>query len=226
MKCALNGGHRASALQPSISVRAFDEKRRRFYSRTLTRAFFDELQLVAVAFCLSGCTCGTAISAQFLAFLFHPHRHVLRDTLSFCVCFRPTALTRRRCSSALAWSEPVDRTFSASWQSIARSHSRLPRRRVRSTRAHPPGSFLERGAQRTWTRRRAAVGRSCISFWASCGLFQIDASFRPWRSARQDGGRDLSQSKMPPQQSDSLLNFFDIAFDFGAHGESRRAALI
>ena len=28
---------------------------------------------------------------------------------------------------------------------------------------------------------------------------------------------DLSQSKMPPQQGDSLLDIDDIAFNFGAH---------
>jgi hypothetical protein len=28
---------------------------------------------------------------------------------------------------------------------------------------------------------------------------------------------DLSQSKMPPQQGDGLLDVFDLALDFGAH---------
>jgi hypothetical protein len=29
---------------------------------------------------------------------------------------------------------------------------------------------------------------------------------------------DVSTSKVPPQQSDRLLDLFDEAFDFGAHG--------
>jgi hypothetical protein len=32
---------------------------------------------------------------------------------------------------------------------------------------------------------------------------------------------DFSTSKMPPQQSDRLLDLFYKAFDFGAHGCSR-----
>jgi hypothetical protein len=31
---------------------------------------------------------------------------------------------------------------------------------------------------------------------------------------------DFSTSKMPPQQSDRLLDLFDETFDFGAHGLS------
>jgi hypothetical protein len=55
-----------------------------------------------------------------------------------------------------------------------------------------------------------------MSFCASCGLFQIEASSAfAFSSSRRR--TDLSQSKMPPQQGDSLLDVFDGAFDFGAH---------
>jgi hypothetical protein len=58
--------------------------------------------------------------------------------------------------------------------------------------------------------------RSRISFCAACGLFQIAASSaRAFSSSRRRSA--LSQSKMPPQQVEGLLDFFDGALDFGAH---------
>jgi len=56
-------------------------------------------------------------------------------------------------------------------------------------------------------------------------LFQIDASSaRAFSSSRRR--TDLSQSKMPPQQGDSLLDLFDGAFGLGAHGILAWAAVI
>src|SRR6202042_396910 len=61
--------------------------------------------------------------------------------------------------------------------------------------------------------------RSCISFWAFCGSFQrLGSSASLFSSARR--AVDASTSKMPPQQPDRLLDLFDEAFDFGAHGLS------
>jgi len=56
-------------------------------------------------------------------------------------------------------------------------------------------------------------------------LFQIDASSaRAFSSSRRR--TDLSQSKMPPQQGDGLLDLFDGAFCLGAHGTLIWAAVI
>jgi len=55
-----------------------------------------------------------------------------------------------------------------------------------------------------------------MSFCASCGLFQIaGSSALAFSSSRRRV--DLSQSKMPPQQGDGLLDVVDGALDFGAH---------
>jgi len=56
-------------------------------------------------------------------------------------------------------------------------------------------------------------------------LFQIDASSaRAFSSSRRR--TDMSQSKMPPQQGDGLLDFFDGAFGFRTHGTLIWAAVI
>jgi hypothetical protein len=61
--------------------------------------------------------------------------------------------------------------------------------------------------------------RSCISFWAFWGSFQrLGSSASLFSSARR--AVDASTSKMPPQQPDRLLDLFNEAFDFGAHGLS------
>jgi hypothetical protein len=59
--------------------------------------------------------------------------------------------------------------------------------------------------------------RSCISLWAFWGSFQrLGSSASLFSSARR--AVDASTSKMPPQQPDRLLDLFNKAFDFGAHG--------
>src|SRR5882724_8341579 len=61
--------------------------------------------------------------------------------------------------------------------------------------------------------------RSCISFWAFWGSFQrLGSSASLFSSASR--AVDSSTSKMPPQQPDRLLDLFNEAFDFGAHGVS------
>src|SRR5947209_10785591 len=61
--------------------------------------------------------------------------------------------------------------------------------------------------------------RSCISFCAFWGSFQrLGSSASLFSSARR--AVDCSTSKMPPQQPDRLLDLFDEAFDFSAHGLS------
>src|SRR4051794_14351978 len=61
--------------------------------------------------------------------------------------------------------------------------------------------------------------RSCISFWAFWGSFQrLGSSASLFSSARR--AVDASTSKMPPQQPDRLLDLFNEAFDFSAHGFS------
>src|SRR5438477_1996123 len=61
--------------------------------------------------------------------------------------------------------------------------------------------------------------RSCISFWAFWGSFQrLGSSASLFSSASR--AVDCSTSKMPPQQPDRLLDLFNEAFDFGAHGVS------
>jgi len=58
--------------------------------------------------------------------------------------------------------------------------------------------------------------RSRIIFCAAAGSFQIEeSSALAFSSSRRR--TDLSQSKMPPQQADRLLDFADGAFDFGSH---------
>jgi hypothetical protein len=58
--------------------------------------------------------------------------------------------------------------------------------------------------------------RSCISFCAFCGSFQrFGSSASLFSSASR--AVDASTSKMPPQQSDRLLDLFDQSFDFRAH---------
>src|SRR3974377_1276532 len=52
--------------------------------------------------------------------------------------------------------------------------------------------------------------------WASCGLFQIvGSSALAFSSSSRRSA--LSQSKMPPQQVDRLLDFADRAFGLWAH---------
>jgi hypothetical protein len=61
--------------------------------------------------------------------------------------------------------------------------------------------------------------RSCISFWAFWGSFQrLESSASLFSSASR--AVDASTSKMPPQQPDRLLDLFNEAFDFSAHGFS------
>src|SRR5271155_990996 len=61
--------------------------------------------------------------------------------------------------------------------------------------------------------------RSCISFCAFWGSFQrLGSSASLFSSASR--AVDASTSKMPPQQPDRLLDLFNKAFDFGAHGLS------
>ena len=58
--------------------------------------------------------------------------------------------------------------------------------------------------------------RSRISFCAAAGSFQrAGSSARAFSSSRRRS--DLSQSKMPPQQGDGLLDVFDAALGFRAH---------
>jgi len=58
--------------------------------------------------------------------------------------------------------------------------------------------------------------RSRISFCAAAGSFQIaGSSARAFSSSRRR--RATSQSKMPPQQGDGLLDIVYGAGDFGTH---------
>src|SRR5689334_3645125 len=79
-----------------------------------------------------------------------------------------------------------------------------------------PSSFSR---LRTAASEVSSLWRSRISFCASCGLFQMagssDLAFSS--SSRRVA---LSQSKMPPQQGDGLLDLFDGALHFGAHDDS------
>jgi hypothetical protein len=64
----------------------------------------------------------------------------------------------------------------------------------------------------------ASDWRSRISFCAFSGEFQKSGlSTAAFSSARRCCA--LSQSKMPPQQADHLLDFIDGGLDFGAHGD-------
>jgi hypothetical protein len=55
-----------------------------------------------------------------------------------------------------------------------------------------------------------------MTSWAFCGSFQsAESSARAFSSASFRWA--LSQSKMPPQQSDRLLHFIDKRGDFSAH---------
>jgi len=59
--------------------------------------------------------------------------------------------------------------------------------------------------------------RSCISFCAFWGSFQkLGSSASLFSSASR--AVDFSTSKMPPQQSDRLLDLFNQPLDFGTHG--------
>jgi hypothetical protein len=59
-----------------------------------------------------------------------------------------------------------------------------------------------------------------MSFCARSGEFQKEGfSTAAFSSASRCFAR--SQSKMPPQQADHLLDFIDGRLDFGAHADSR-----
>jgi hypothetical protein len=63
--------------------------------------------------------------------------------------------------------------------------------------------------------------RSRISFCAAWASFQIEgSSARAFSSSRRRLA--TSQSKMPPQQGDGLLDFVDGAGDFRTHGRVNR----
>src|SRR5262249_24582980 len=63
----------------------------------------------------------------------------------------------------------------------------------------------------------SSVVRSCISLLARWGSFQSLGSSERWFSSARRA-RALSKSKMPPQQSQGLLDFVDEGRNFGAHG--------
>src|ERR1700687_2835973 len=79
-----------------------------------------------------------------------------------------------------------------------------------------PSSFCR---LRTADNAVSSLWRSRIRFCAFCGLFQMEGSsdLAFSSSSRRVA---LSQSKMPPQQGDRLLDLFDVALHFGAHDES------
>jgi len=66
--------------------------------------------------------------------------------------------------------------------------------------------------------------RSRIRFCAAAGSFQSEASSAlAFSSSRRRLA--ASQSKMPPQQGDGLLNVFDGTGNFGSHGGDIRATV-
>ena len=67
------------------------------------------------------------------------------------------------------------------------------------------------------TATLSSFWRSRISFCAAVGSFQMaGSSALAFSSSRRRS--DLSQSKMPPQQGDGLLDVVDAALGFRAHG--------
>src|SRR6185295_19163955 len=82
----------------------------------------------------------------------------------------------------------------------------------------PRASASSDSSARTEDTDASSFWRSRIIFWASWGTFQMaGSSALAFSSARRRV--DLSQSKMPPQQGERLLDLFDGALDFGTHGE-------
>ena len=200
--------HARFGLQPAIGILALDQQRGRFDARPLAFAFLDQLQLVAVAL-------GPArVHAQ------QHRRPVLafgaaRAGMDFQIAvvgvglarqhgFQPHAARRACCSASMA-SFPRPATIAASFSASAISISRV----ASASSFSSPRDGADSAVSSFW--------RSRISFWAAAGSFQsAGSSALAFSSSRRR--QAVSQSKMPPQQGEGLLDVVDGAFGFGAHG--------
>ena len=125
-------------------------------------------------------------------------------------CRRP----RRRASSRSGGARP--RRASALQRRLGLGDDRRRRPRPRRARSARPGRRARARAARRRRSGSSSCWRSRITFCARSGEFQrLGSSAAAFSSARRVLAR--SQSKMPPQQADRLLDLVDDRLDFGAH---------